>query len=548
MRRFPIVIAAIWLTVIVSCDIFSFDPREATIDSLHHDLYTGLTTCQNVVSSFLSRIEALNEKVNAIISLNPSALVIANELDASLRTGNTTGALFCIPILLKDNFDTNDLPTTGGNFALAQSRPSEDAPTVAALRKAGAIILGKTNLHELALEGISVSSLGGQTVNPYDKTRTPGGSSGGSGAAVAASFSVFATGTDTVNSLRSPASANNLFSVRPTRGLITRRGIMPISYTHDAVGPITRSVKDAAIALTVMASTGYDPTDNTTALVPMELHGKDYAASITSGSLRNLRFGIVEGFFDRTASSETSPVNDAMSETLLKLQAAGATIVSIRDPIYNATTILSTLDVQRYEYREEMASYLSRPSLGGAHPSKLEEIYSSSEFLVLPSQYEYVNTALVSSTSNDTYPIIKSGIANLSLALQNTFTSNNISFLLYPEQKNLVVRLGSPSQAGRNGILAALTGSPVVTVPIGFSPPTEDAPIGVPIGMEILGRPWSEEELLKVAWQMERQWRIRKIPRMAEVVVERKEYKTVPMVMPNRGEIPSAYPLGRLQI
>lgn len=207
-----------------------FDTREATIDSVHHALFTGLNTCHDVVASFISRIETLNPKINAIISLNSKALSQAQSLDQQLSTGNISQPLFCIPILLKDNYDTIDMKTTGGNLALKDSQPSTDAPAVTALKNAGAIILGKANLHELALEGISVSSLGGQTINSYDTSRTPGGSSGGSAAAVAASFAVFATGTDTVNSLRSPASANSLFSIRPTRGLVSRSGVIPIRY------------------------------------------------------------------------------------------------------------------------------------------------------------------------------------------------------------------------------------------------------------------------------------------------------------------------------
>jgi Asp-tRNA(Asn)/Glu-tRNA(Gln) amidotransferase A subunit family amidase len=218
----------LFLIRITHCQHTPFDAREATIDSVHHSLFNGLNTCRDVVSSFLARIEKLDFHVNAIIALNPNALQQADELDEQLAVGNVTQPLFCVPILLKDNYDTADIPTTGGNLALQNSQPTIDAPSVAALRTSGAIILGKANLHELALEGISVSSLGGQTINPYDSDRTPGGSSGGSGAAVASSFAVFATGTDTVNSLRSPASANSLFSIRPTRGLISRAGVIPI--------------------------------------------------------------------------------------------------------------------------------------------------------------------------------------------------------------------------------------------------------------------------------------------------------------------------------
>lgn len=530
----------------VQCQMINFEAREATIETVHQDLFSGLTTCRGVVLSFLSRIEALNSQVNAIITLNPDCLSTADSLDNALAAGNATGSLFCIPIFLKDNYDTSDMNTTGGNLDLAGSRPTVDAPAVAALRRAGAVILGKTNLHELALEGLSVSSLGGQTINPYDSSRTPGGSSGGSGAAVAASLSVFATGTDTVNSLRSPASANSLFSVRPTRGLITRNGIIPISYIQDAIGPIVRTVKDAAIALTVMASTGYDPIDNVTALVPATSRGIDYAASVTTGTLSGVRLGVLSGFFNRTASNETTPVNMAMDAITAKLQAAGAIIVPIDETVYNATAISNALDIQRFEYRETMDAYLSMPSLGGTHPTTLAQLYNSSKFLVIPSQYSYVTTALVSSSSNTTYNAVRQGIQNLTLTLQKTFSANNLDAIIYPEQKNLVVKIGSPSQSGRNGILGALTGSPVVTVPAGFSPKTAQAPVGVPIGMEILGRPYTEEKLLQIAHQIEMLTKVRRMPQFAEAVVEVKEYTQVPVITPNRANIPAAYPIGVL--
>ncbi|KAI4646952.1 hypothetical protein J4E93_005176 [Alternaria ventricosa] len=538
---------------IVAAQNMPFDAREATIDSVHHALYSGLSTCREVVSSFLSKIEANNNRTNAIITLNPNALAIADELDEQLLAGIATGPLFCVPILLKDNYDTADMPTTGGNLALAHSQPSEDAPSVAAFKKAGAIILGKANLHELALEGISVSSLGGQTINPYDSTRTPGGSSGGTGAAVASSFCVFGTGTDTVNSLRSPASANSLCSIRPTRGLVTRTGIIPISTTHDVIGPIARTIKDVATALTVMATTGYDAADNDTALVPSPIRGIDYTSKLSSTSLKGLRIGVLNGFFNRTDSPEVTPVNTAMDSVMSRLTAEGVTLIPINETIYNATAIQTAYDVQRFEYRQLMDQYLERPSLQGEHPSTLNELYSrkavngsGGEFLVIPSQYEYVNTALISSTGNATYNDRQAGIRNLRLALLNTFTSNNLDAIIYPEQKNLVVKIRSPSQSGRNGILAALTGTPVVTVPAGFSDPSEEAPIGVPIGMEILGRPWEEEKLLGIGYAVEQLLKVRRSPAWAREMVEGKKYESVPAVKPDTGNIPGVYPLGTL--
>ncbi|KAL2043773.1 hypothetical protein N7G274_003292 [Stereocaulon virgatum] len=531
---------------IARAQLDSYDVREATIEGVHNALYGGLASCRGIVESFITRIDTYNPTLNAIITLNPNALSLADEKDFALAAGNGTGALFCIPILLKDNYDTKDMNTTGGCLDLAGSQPSIDAPVVSAFKNAGAIILGKTNLHELALEGLSVSSLGGQTVNPYDHTRTPGGSSGGTGAAIAASFAVFGTGTDTVNSLRSPASANSLFSVRPTRGLISRTGIMPISYTQDAVGPIARNVNDLAVALTIMASVGYDPDDNVTALIPSSSVGQDYSARLYGGALQGMRFGLMEGFFNRTASNETIPVNKILDDMVNALTTAGATVVPINESIYKSSAISSAFDVQRFEYRQEMDTYLSRPSLYGVHPSNLAELYSSGKFLVIPSEYSYVNTALVSSTNNVTYAPVKLGIQNLTTAVESTFRTNALDALIYPEQANLVVKIGSASQSGRNGILAALIGFPVVTVPAGFSPGSANAPLGVPIGMEILGMPWTESKLLNIAKMIAEVKRVRKRPLSTEKAVEAQSLQAVPVITPDTANVPKAYPVGVL--
>lgn len=524
----------------------SFDAREATIDGVHNALFTGLTTCREVVSSFISRIEEFNPTINAIIGLNPDALSIADEFDQRISASNVTGKLFCIPVLLKDNYDATPMNTTGACLALAENKPTTDAPVVKALKSEGAIIVGKANLHELALEGLSVSSLGGQTINPYDHTRTPGGSSGGTGAAIAASFAVFGTGTDTVNSLRSPASANSLVSVRPTRGLISRAGVIPISYTQDTVGPIARNIKDLAVALTVMASVGFDGADNITALAPPEVVGKEYSAELYGGSLKGLRFGALDGFWNHTVSSETTPVNDAMDDMLEFLRSEGAEVVNITDTVYNATEIIATIDVQQLEYRELLDGYLTRQELEGTAPASFNELYTSGKFVVIPSQYSYVNNAFISSTGNESYALRQLGIKNLTNVLFSAFYSNKLDAIIYPEQKNLVVKVGSPSQSGRNGILAALTGVPIVTVPAGFSPPSEDAPIGVPVGMEIMGLPFSEGKLLNIASHITHLHPVRKMPTFANQSAEVKDYSAVPVISPNRGNIAAAYPIGVL--
>ncbi|KIV89488.1 hypothetical protein PV10_06883 [Exophiala mesophila] len=531
-----------------------FDPREATVSTVHDALFSGATTCRDVVSSFIARIEAYNPFITAIITLNPEALQIADVLDASLASGNTTGSLFCVPILLKDNFDALPMPTTGGSLALKSSVPLQDGPTVLAFRRAGAVILGKTNLHELALEGLGVSSLGGQTLNPYDFSRTAGGSSSGTGAAIAASFAVFGTGTDTVNSLRSPASANSLYSFRPTRGLISRAGVIPVSHTQDTVGAIGRDLFDIATALTVMSSVGYDPADNDTANIPPNTVGVDYTSFLSSNNpsdLSGIRLGVLEGFFNRTLSSETDPVNQVTDSAIEQLRRQGATLISISDTsIYNATTILQ-LDVQQFEIRELLTDYLSSEALSGPHPTSMADIFinntSPPNFLVIPSQYNKIRSALTSSTDDALYLETQARIADLSRTLHETITSNQLDAIIYPEQQNLVVKVGSPSQSGRNGILAALTGSPVITMPIGFSPPGPSAPIGVPIGLELLGLPWSEGKLLRIAKGLDDRLHARRMPvtaglhDMAEVTTA---YSAVPRIS-LVDNIPPVYPLGR---
>lgn len=525
-----------------------FDIREATIDDIHIALFTGLTTCREIVSSHLARIEAFNPILNAMTSLNPDALAIADSMDLQISRGNTTaGALYCIPIVVKDNYDAIPMETTGSCLALSAYKPTEDAPTVKALKKAGAIILGKTNMHELALEGLSVSSLGGQTLNPYDLTRTPGGSSGGSGAAVAANFAVLATGTDTVNSLRSPAASNSLVSFRPTRGLISRAGVIPVSFTQDAVGAMGRTVRDLARALTVMASVGHDVKDNATAGIPTEVVGRDYHTGLKGGGLRGLKLGLIQGFFNWTASDETTPVNEAMTYIVSKLKDAGVELVNITDVLYNAATISAALDVQAFEYREGLNGYLAGSNFTGAKPDTFEELYTSEKFLVIPAQYAFVNSALVSSTSNDSYLMAQRGIQNLTSAMHATFSAHMLDALIYPEQKNLVVKVGSPSQSGRNGILAALTGSPVVVVPAGFSSPSADGALGVPIGMEILGLPWTEDRLLSIAQGIIELMPVRRMPSFANGTVEVSagNYGSVPSVIPRKNIAPE-YPVGKL--
>jgi Asp-tRNA(Asn)/Glu-tRNA(Gln) amidotransferase A subunit family amidase len=298
-----------------------------------------------------------------------------------------------------------------------------------------------------------------------------------------------------------------------------------------------------------MASIGYDPADNATAKIPASLMGVDYSTYLYGTSLKGMRFGLIETFLNFTASNETTPVINAIAAMVTELTNAGATVVPINNTLFNPATLSATLDVQSYEYRENMDGYLSSPTIGGTHPSSLTQLYlnSSGEFLVIPSQYSFINKSLASSTNDPNYAVAKLGIANLTLAVEEIFISQGLDAFIYPEQQNLVVKIGSPGQSGRNGILAALIGSPVAIVPAGFSPPTSDAPIGVPIGMEIMGLPWSEGKLFGIAAELEKLKHFRTMPAFANTsVTVCSNTSTIPTITPARGNLSPNYPVGKL--
>ena len=235
----------------------AFNPIETTISKVHQAMREGGLSCRELTEFYLEQIARLDRqgpKLNAIIELNPDALKEADELDRRFREQGLTGPLHGIPVLLKDNIQTAGLNTTAGSLSMAGFKPKEDAFIVKRLKGAGAFVLAKTNLHEFAIWGETISSVQGQTLNPYDLTRTPGGSSGGTGAAIASNMGLIGIGTDTVNSVRSPASACCLVGIRPTMGLVSRSGIIPCSLTQDTAGPICRSVEDAVRTLDCIAA------------------------------------------------------------------------------------------------------------------------------------------------------------------------------------------------------------------------------------------------------------------------------------------------------
>jgi Asp-tRNA(Asn)/Glu-tRNA(Gln) amidotransferase A subunit family amidase len=378
-----------------------------------------------------------------------------------------------------------------------------DGFVVKKLREAGAVIIAKSNLHELARSGTTVSSLGGQTKNPYDLTRTPGGSSGGSGAAIAANFAVLATGSDTGQSVRSPSSANSLVGVRPTRGLVSRAGMMPFSTTQDEAGPMTRSVEDAARMLDVMA--GYDPDDPITAFG----HGRrpaSYVAALDAGALKGARIGLLTDFLG--ADAIHADVNRVVDQAVATLTSKGATVVRVSIPSLDDLT--RGLSLMSFEFKAAFDKYLA--SLGPASPVKsLAEFVARGEFHESMRRGLEGDVKVVDGPGSPEYLRMVERRAMLRQAVMTVMAANRLDAILYPHQKRLVVPIGD-EQAERNGVLSNSTGFPALTFPGGFSPPTATAPIGVPVGLELLGPEWSEPTLFKLAYAFEQATRARKPP------------------------------------
>ena len=275
----------------------TFRLEEATVTDMNAAFDAGELTSEQLTQLYLNRIEAYDEQgpsLNSIITINPNALQTAAELDKERQTIGPRSPLHGIPILLKDNYDTFDLPTTAGSLSLEGSIPPDDAFVVDKLRDAGAVILGKTNLDEFARGSSGLSSLGGQTRNPYALDRVPGGSSAGTGAAIAANFATAGLGTETGVSIRNPATNNNLVGIAPTEGLVSRDGVVPISFTQDRAGPLTRSVSDAAVVLSAIA--GYDTSDPVTANSIGKIPAQGYTSFLDENSLNGARIGVLQDF------------------------------------------------------------------------------------------------------------------------------------------------------------------------------------------------------------------------------------------------------------
>ncbi len=507
------------VTIAASANAANIPVEELTITDLQNAFREHRLTCHDLVQTYLDRINAYDKKgpsLNAILTLNGRALATADALDAIYAMTGPTGPLHCVPIVLKDVYNTADLPTTGGSASLSTAQPAKDATVVAKLRAAGAIILAKTNMHEFALAGTTVSSLGGQTLNPYDLSRTPGGSSGGTAAAVAANMAMAGTGSDTVNSVRSPASATSLVGIRPTKGLLSRAGIMPVSETQDAIGPIARTVADAAKMLEVMQ--GSDPADPST-MVGDRQAPESYMPFLNKDALKGARIGVLKVLFG--GKPEHQEVNRVMADAISAMRAAGATIVDIDEPALDSDKLIAEQDVQKYEYKTLINQYLA--GIPNAPSKTLADILASGKYHK-PSLEKFLTAAqgVENGMSEPEYKERLARGAQTRRLLRSALDQNKLDAVVYPLQKRLVVPVTELNQADRTGILASVTGFPAITVPAGFSTPSKEAPIGVPVGMDILGRPWSEGKLIGVAYAFEQATHFRRPPPSAPGLVASK--------------------------
>ncbi len=480
-----------------------FNFNEATVDSIQAGLSSGATTCSGIAQQYLDRIDAYDDQgpsLNAIIATNPNALGIAAELDAAYAASGPIGSLHCVPVVLKDNYDTFDIPTTAGALALEGFQPDADAFQVAKLKEEGALILAKSNLSEFAFSFTSTSSLGGTTLNPYDTSRNAGGSSGGTGAAIAANFGVLGFGTDTGGSIRVPASFNSLVGVRPTIGLSSRSGIIPLALSQDVGGPMTRTVKDAALALN--ATVGFDPDDPVTAgsvgNVP-----EDYTDFLKVDGLSNAKIGLVSELFGSDDNAESAKTTSVINKAVDALVALGATVKEVTIP--NLEEIISFPSLSSFEFKRDLNNYLAERPVPPSGVRTLEDIIESGLFLEdFEAAYISRNERPNPEDDPDYIRILSERPALTQSSLLTALTG--LDALIYPSVASPPNIFGEPLASGSGNRLSPFSGFPAITVPAGF---TDD---GLPVGLEFLGRAYDESTLLGLTYAFEQGTLFRRPP------------------------------------
>ncbi len=486
--------------------------EEFTIMQLQQGYAKGDFTVTDVVQAYLDRIDAIDDAgptLNAVIQVNPDAMAIAAQLDAELSEGKKRGPMHGVPVLLKDNIDTHDqMETTAGSRALSGSHPPQDSYVAQKLREAGAVIIGKANLSEWAnfrgnLSSSGWSGVGGQTKNPYILDRNPCGSSSGSGVAVSANLCMIAIGTETNGSIVCPATANGIVGIKPTVGLLSRSGIIPISFTQDTPGPMARSVSDAAIALGVM--TGIDPSDSKTAAS----EGKyltDYTPYLKEDGLKGKRIG-----WYTSARGQHFKVDTLMQKAADYIRSQGAEVIEI-DNIYSREVSSLSFEVLLYEFRDGLNKYFA--SLGEAAPVKsVEELiefnrsdsielrYYDQELLLEAQKKGSVDSKEFAEILNKMNRLVREE------GIDKVMGENDLDAFMAPTGSPawktdlingdaFVISSSSP---------AAISGYPNITVPMGFID-------GLPVGISFFGKAWSEPQLIEIAFAYESGTRYRKAP------------------------------------
>lgn len=477
-----------------------FQLNETTIADIQKAVGQGKLTYKQLTQMYLDRINTYDHqgvKLNSIITVNPKALKIADELDKEREEKGVRGPLHGIPIIVKDNYATSDMPTTAGCLCLKDSVPNQDAELIKKLKDAGAIILGKANLDEFALNTNGASSLGGQTLNPYALDHTPGGSSAGTGAAVAANFALAGLGTDTGGSIRIPSSYNSLVGIRPTVGLTSRDGIIPLALTQDVGGPIARDVTDAAILLDAMA--GYDPDDVATAYSVGHVP-QSYTQFLDKNGLKGARIGVATELFG--TRPEQQPVTDLVNKAVDDLKKLGATAIPITIP--NLSDIMKYPSLSGYEFKTQLNEYLAKYEPDAPYHS-LTDIINSGQFLKSNEDtYKLRDTRDLQSQEYKDILLYRSKLTKDSLL--KVMADNRLDAIVYPSTSGTAEVIGSSSNAGSNNRLSPFSGFPAISVPAGFTSE------GLPAGIEFLGRPFDEPTLIKLAYAYEQGTHNRKAP------------------------------------
>jgi amidase len=491
-----------------------FPYAESTISDLQERMGSGKLTSVELTAAYLQRIAEVDQagpRLNAVIELNPDALAIARQLDAERKSGKVRGPLHGIPILIKDNIATADkMQTTAGSLALVDAKPPHDAAIVGQLRAAGAVIMGKTNLSEWANfrgeKSISGwSGRGGQTRNPYALDRSPSGSSSGSAVAVAANLCVVAVGTETDGSIVSPASANGLVGIKPTVGLVSRTGIIPISASQDTAGPMARTVRDAALLLEAMVAV--DPRDAATQAHPAGL-ALNLTAQMRAGALKGARLGVVRGPFGLDAR-----MNPLLESAIAKMKTAGADIVDLGEfPDFNKAGD-AELEVLLYEFKDGLNAYFAL--LGSDSPIKsLADLIAFNESLATRELPHFGQELLVRAQTKG--PLTEQAYADARATSLRFTRTEGIDALLTKHALDALVSLtagpawmidpvNGDAYTGGSSSPAAVAGYPSVTVPVGEYR-------GLPIGLSFYSTAWTEARLLAFAAELEAAMQARRTP------------------------------------